>query len=91
MVLSGLDATLRNPTGAYRDTVVLNADGPRSSVHDQMNIYGAWLEGVGSRNAPVTKFEGYHNFRNATDLLNHQMAQQIAEDVVRRHLHKLGG
>jgi len=33
-------------------------------------VYGPWLEGVGSRNSPVTRFPGYHTFRKVTQQLN---------------------
>ena len=45
---------------------------PRDSswvVHDDIaKPYGPWLEGLGSRNAPVTRFEGYHALRDAAEL-----------------------
>lgn len=90
MVLAGLGATLVNPTGAYEERITLYANAGQARVHDQMAVYGAWLEGVGSRNAPVTRFDGYHNFRNATQQLD-GFATEIAERVVRQHIHKLGG
>lgn len=38
-------------------------------VHDDIaKPYGPWLEGVGSRNAPVTRFEGYHALRDAAEI-----------------------
>jgi len=65
----GAIETFRNPTGRYeshmqvvkrdRDDVV--TDGwPGSRLQ-----YGPWLEGVGSRNSPVTRFPGYFNLRKA--------------------------
>lgn len=65
----GAIETFREPTGRYeshmqvvkrdRDDVV--TDGwPGSGLK-----YGPWLEGVGSRNAPVTRFPGYFNLRRA--------------------------
>jgi hypothetical protein len=37
-------------------------------------VYGPWLEGIGSRNAPVTRFRGYHAFRKASEALQRRIA-----------------
>ena len=87
-VLAGLNATLRNPTGAYASRITNYASRGQSRVHDQMGIYGPWLEGTGSRNA-TTRFKGYANFRQATQQLD-RMAVDIAERVIAEHLRKLG-
>lgn len=56
------------PTGrAARRVMVDNTSGTR--VTDGRNIYTPWLEGVGSRNYPVTRFKGYFMFRLATQTL----------------------
>jgi hypothetical protein len=34
-------------------------------VNDNMVLYGKWLEGIGSRNWPVTRFRGYHAFAHS--------------------------
>lgn len=89
-VLAGLDATLRAPTGAYRSRIALYGPvGGQSRVHDNRGIYGPWLEGTGSRNR-TTRFKGYRNFRTAAQTLN-QAARHLAEEVIRRNIHKLGG
>lgn len=44
-------------------------------------IYGPWLEGVGSRNFPRTRFRGYSMFRRAAQYLNAGAAKVIAERV----------
>ena len=89
-VLAGLNATLRNPspTGGYRDKITVYASTFQSRVHDQMSVYGPWLEGTGSRNA-TTRFKGYANFRQATQQLD-RMAVDIAERVIAEHIRKLG-
>jgi hypothetical protein len=89
-VLSGLDATLRRPTGAYRSRISLyGPSAGQSRVHDRMGIYGPWLEGTGSRNR-TTRFKGYRNFRKATQDLQ-RAARPLAEEIISRHIHKLGG
>lgn len=50
-------------------------------VDDSGVIYGPWLEGVGSRNAPRTRFKGYAMFRRATQYLNAGAAETIANRV----------
>lgn len=89
-VLASLDATLRNPTGAYRGRIT--PYGPvagQGRVHDQRAIYGPWLEGTGTRNR-TTRFKGYRNFRKTVASLQ-QAAPDYAAEVVRLKLWKLGG
>jgi len=50
-------------------------------VDDGGVIYGPWLEGVGSRNFPRTRFRGYSMFRRAAQYLNDGAAQVIADRV----------
>ena len=47
-------------------------------VHDSGLVYGPWLEGVGSRNAPVTRFKGYSMFRKVA-----QQLERKAPDMVK--------
>lgn len=37
-------------------------------------VYGPWLEGVGSRNSPVTSFGGYHSMKKSTPLIQRDAA-----------------
>jgi len=57
-------------------------------VNDSGVIYGPWLEGVGSRNFPRTRFKGYSMFRRAAQYLNagaaHVIAERVASIFVRR-------
>lgn len=89
LTLMGL--AFRHPTGYYESRVTtsrLNAD--TSLVHDQGVVYGPWLEGVGSRNSPVTRFPGYWHWKR-TKALVAERGPQIAENAVRRHLPEMGG
>lgn len=52
--------------------------------------YGKWLEGIGSRNAPVTRFEGYHSFQRAAETLEEEK-DQIAADVLDKYIGELNG
>lgn len=42
-------------------------------VGDQVLIYGPWLEGTGTRNAPVTRFAGYRSFERARTVIEAQV------------------
>lgn len=58
------ESTFQNPTGYYTSQTTLMQMSPYAySVNDGGVIYGPWLEGIGSRNAPVTRFPGYHIYR----------------------------
>lgn len=80
---------LKHPTGYYQSQIRNRPLGPKTRVlYDNRVIYGAWLEGVGSRNTPVTRFEGYFTFRRVTFALNRK-AKPIAEMTLRRFLGRL--
>lgn len=72
IVLFNLVSQIKDPTPIYwtRLFVERNSEGGGWAIHDDYNIvYGPWLEGVGSRNAPVTRFRGYASFRKAAQTL----------------------
>jgi hypothetical protein len=48
-------------------------------VTDTPVVYGPWLEGVGSRNAPTTRFPGYHTFQLVSQKIDGE-AGSLAED-----------
>lgn len=64
MVKSALDGVLQHPSGFYRSQIRADRSSNDTVINDSDVVYGPWLEGVGSRNYPITKFEGYHTFRN---------------------------
>lgn len=89
-VLALMGAAFRNPTGYYESNVstsVVSAD--VAVVDDNGVVYGPWLEGVGSRNSPVTRFPGYAHWRR-TKALVQARALPIAERAVARHLPEMG-
>lgn len=66
----------KNPTGAYESRVKVVREMGKHVVTDggfAGPVYGPWLEGVGSRNAPVTRFRGYAAFRKAAQALERRM------------------
>jgi hypothetical protein len=78
LILTRLPEVLQNPTGYYQSQITNQRTTTGQVVTDQNVIYGAWVEGVGSRNAPVTSFAGYFTFRLITQELA-KLAPEIAE------------
>lgn len=83
-----LARVLRHPTGYYQSQIRDRAIGSAHVLYDSRVIYGPWLEGTGSRNAPVTRFTGYFTFRRVAQHLG-KKGPQIAEGAVRRNLWRL--
>lgn len=84
-----LHRVLKHPTGYYQSQIRNRPIGPKTRVlYDNRVIYGNWLEGTGSRNTPVTRFEGYFTFRRVTFALRRK-AKPIAEMTLRRFLGRL--
>lgn len=86
LVRSELGRVLKHPTGYYSSRI----QAERSEVNDGGVIYGAWLEGVGTRNSPVTRFRGYFTFRRVGQRLDRQ-AKHIAERVLPKYLRRMNG
>lgn len=89
-VKATLVRVLRNPTGFYESNIRMNAVAEDVVVHDNGVIYGPWLEGVGSRNFPRTRFRGYHTFR-AVERRLQSKAPEIADRVLKANLWRLEG
>lgn len=83
-----LAGSLRHPTGRYQSGIHAEKAGVGWAVRDSMIVYGPWLEGVGSRNSPVTRFPGYFSFRRATAPLQ-AASVMIAERVLQRFLPRM--
>ncbi len=78
-----LPRVLRHPTGRYQSKIQVQHGGGSSRVNDGGRIvYGPWLEGVGSRNFPKTRFKGYSTFRRMRQVLDAE-ARKIAEATLR--------
>lgn len=86
MVKAHLDSTLRHQTphlmlGVGTKKLAWN----RWELHSHKHIpYAHWIEGTGSRNAPVTRFPGYHNFQITEERLKLKRGG-IARKILRRH------
>jgi hypothetical protein len=83
-----LDSSIKVNTGYYTSNVQITTAGNNNIVHDSGVVYGPWLEGVGSRNYPVTRFRGYHSMRRAKAKLD-RAAPRIAERVLQRFLPRM--
>lgn len=79
-----LAQVLQHPTGYYQSKVTVARQGTGYVVWDQGVVYGPWLEGTGSRNAPVTRFAGYATFRRTKALVDRRAAQ-IAYELLGRY------
>jgi hypothetical protein len=88
-VMANLNASIKHPTPYYETQITVDDIPNGRRIHDRRVVYGPWLEGVGSRNAPVTRFRGYFSFRRAAAKLQGQ-AQAIAENTVARFKGRFG-
>ncbi len=53
------------------------------AVHDSGIVYGPWLEGLGSRNFPVTKFKGYSMFRKVAQEIERKAPEMLRPETRR--------
>jgi hypothetical protein len=80
---------LKHPTGYYESKIVADpVSAEMWSINDSNVIYGPWLEGIGSRNSPVTKFAGYATFRRVQGRMS-QKATSIVQAWVDRTIGRL--
>lgn len=87
---SYMDASFRtqSPNGyqshvniAKRERDLVVSDGwPESGLE-----YGPWLEGVGSRNSPVTRFPGYFALRRAAIQVDGEV-DEVAKPIVDKYV-----
>jgi hypothetical protein len=82
----GMESTFRVNGHVYQSFSHVVDDGPDTLVNDGWGItndlpYGPWLEGLGSRNSPVTRFPGYRNIRNAYDITDRAVPDIAAEHI----------
>lgn len=83
--LNNLHGSLRHQTPYYTTKIKKQALSPTSyRIHDSGVVYGHWLEGTGSRNAPVTIFPGYHAQERAEATVKAKRGN-IARRILRRY------
>jgi hypothetical protein len=83
--LNNLNSRLRHQTPYYTTRIKKRELTPtRYKIHDSGVVYGHWLEGTGSRNAPVTIFPGYWSRRDAEAEMQRKRAN-IGRRILRRY------
>lgn len=91
LVNAELPRVFRNETGFYQSHIRQEPEGAGIMVSDGGQIvYGPWLEGVGSRNSPKTRFPGYSTFRRMAQRLRGKARVQV-EPIVNRWVDRMGG
>lgn len=88
MVRARLQTVLKHPTGYYESRIRVERTGDTYQVTDGGVVYGPWLEGTGSRNAPVTRFRGYATFRRVKAMIDRR-AGGIAQRLLRRYIGRM--
>lgn len=79
-----MQATFRNPTGAFEAKVRTGRRSTNAIVTDGGVVYGPWLEGTSSRNK-TSRFKGYANFRKASQTVQAKIPR-VAGPVVDRYI-----
>jgi hypothetical protein len=83
-----LHEVIRHPTGRYESSIQTEMQADSLAVTDGGIIYGPWLESTGSRNYPVTRFRGYHTFRDIGQQME-AMAGPLAEQQLQPYVAEL--
>ena len=83
-----LHQVLKHPTGYYESHIHIERQQDDLVVTDTPVVYGPWLEGVGSRNYPRTRFRGYATFRLVAQQLGRD-AQDIADNLIIRYVEEM--
>lgn len=75
--------------GNYRRNIVTQVRNLVGLIQDSNIIYGAWLEGTGTRNK-TARFKGYASFRKTKQWLNRRK-RGLQEKMLTRITRRLGG
>lgn len=81
----------KHPTGFYESNVRIHNVAGGAEVWDGGRagpVYGPWLEGIGSRNFPVTRFKGYHAFRKAATALERRI-EELGHQTLVRYINRM--
>ena len=73
MIQTRLPEVIKRYTGRYARSITIASLDKDRVIEGSNIIYGAWLEGIGSRNYPVTRFKGYHTFKQTAKVLSGQV------------------
>lgn len=90
LVDARLGEVLQHPTGRYEAHIRTNTISPYINKVDDGGriVYGPWLEGVGSRNAPKTRFRGYATFRIIGSVLG-KVSGEIGNRVMEKYIGRM--
>lgn len=85
----------KNPTGNLESKVdaqrpIQTPGGWASKIDGETVRYAWWIEGIGSRNYPATRFRGYHSFKTIAQVLDAK-AVTIAERALPPFLARING
>lgn len=86
-VMTKLDESIRHPTPYYETQINVKKEDLVRIINDAGVIYGHWLEGDGSRNAPVTRFRGYAAFRRTRQELEAKVPE-LVEHAIRPYVER---
>jgi hypothetical protein len=84
-----VDKSNHHVPGKWLHSIRKTYDGDYPAV-DTGIIYGYWLEGVGSRNFPKTRFRGYRMWRETTQQIQAE-AERISQPHIDRAVERLNG
>lgn len=80
-----LQGSIRHPTPYYWTQIASReVTSTRYEVHDHDIVYGPWLEGTGSRNAPNSIFPGYWAMARAKEAAKRRRSG-IGRRILRRY------
>lgn len=83
MLRGEFHSNFKNPTGHYESVVGIDTAPGGYKLTDHGEIYGWWLEGVGSRNA-TSRFKGYSIFRRVGQALGPEAVNIIEDEIAIR-------
>jgi hypothetical protein len=84
-----VDKSNHHVPGKWLHSIRKTREGDLPAV-DTGIIYGYWLEGIGSRNFPKTRFRGYRMWRETTQMIQSE-AEKIAQPHIDRAVERLNG
>lgn len=84
-ILNRLGEVIRVNHGVYESRIHIERQVDDLVVTDYPIVYGPWLEGVGSRNSPKTRFPGYFTFRIISQEMDAR-AQEIADREIKPYI-----
>jgi hypothetical protein len=84
-----VDMSRHEVPGKWLFSIRKGHEGDVATVYTDI-IYGYWLEGVGSRNFPKTRFAGYRMWRETTQQINAE-AVDLSEEPMNKAIARLNG